>query len=197
MPMSPTGENLSLQWLLTTGAPARPAAWQVALHIGANGGAGATNEIAINLGYQRQSETFTVSGNVATGVSALAFGPDVTTAWGTATDFSLWTAPPAAVVTGSIATTTLTVTAVTSGYLGIGHVLSGTGITAGTVITALGTGTGGTGTYTVSPSQTATSTSVTAAAGTCIWAGTLAASVAYAVGDTATIAGSALTFTLT
>ena len=68
----------------------------------------------------------------------------------------------AAVVTGSIATTVLTVTAVASGILAVGHAISGTGVTAGTTITALGTGTGGTGTYTVSASQTATSTTVTA-----------------------------------
>ncbi len=68
----------------------------------------------------------------------------------------------AAVVTGSIATTTLTVTAVTSGTLDIGSVISGTGVTAGTTITAFGTGTGGTGTYTVSASQTVASTSITA-----------------------------------
>lgn len=70
----------------------------------------------------------------------------------------------AAVVTGSIATTVLTVTAVTSGKLSVGQTISGSGITAGTKITALGTGTGGTGTYTVDTSQTASSTTVTASA---------------------------------
>lgn len=64
-------------------------------------------------------------------------------------------------VTGSIAATTLTVTAVGSGTLYVGQELSGTGVSAGTVITAEGTGTGGTGTYTVSPSQTVTSTTLT------------------------------------
>ncbi|AWJ93312.1 hypothetical protein Sp245p_26180 (plasmid) [Azospirillum baldaniorum] len=58
---------------------------------------------------------------------------------------------------------TLTVTAVASGTLTVGAVLSGSGITAGTTITALGTGTGGTGTYRVGTSQTASSTTVTAA----------------------------------
>lgn len=72
------------------------------------------------------------------------------------------TSTPAS-VTGSIATTTLTVTAVASGTLRIGSVLSGTGVTAGTTITAFGTGTGGTGTYTVSASQTVSSTTITAA----------------------------------
>lgn len=63
-------------------------------------------------------------------------------------------------VTGSISGTTLTVSAVASGYLSIGSVLSGTGITQNTVISALGTGTGGTGTYTVNLSQTAASTTI-------------------------------------
>jgi hypothetical protein len=66
-----------------------------------------------------------------------------------------------AVVTGSIATTTLTVTAVTSGRLRVGQTISGTGVTGGTTITALVTGKGGTGTYTVSASQTVTSTTIT------------------------------------
>jgi len=65
------------------------------------------------------------------------------------------------VFTGSISGTTLTVTAVTSGNIGIGSVISGTGITAGTTITALGSGTGSTGTYTVSVSQTVASTTIT------------------------------------
>jgi hypothetical protein len=48
----------------------------------------------------------------------------------------------------------LTVTAVGAGTLGVGDVLSGSGVTAGTTITGLGTGTGGNGTYYVSISQT-------------------------------------------
>lgn len=65
------------------------------------------------------------------------------------------------VVTGSISATTLTVSAVTSGIINVGSELSGTGITAGTYVTALGTGLGRTGTYTVSASQTVASTTVT------------------------------------
>lgn len=66
-----------------------------------------------------------------------------------------------AVVTATISTTTMTVSAVTSGTLSIGQTISGTGVTGGTTITALGTGTGGTGTYTVSASQTVSSTTIT------------------------------------
>lgn len=65
--------------------------------------------------------------------------------------------------TGSISGATLTVSAVASGTLAIGQTLFGSGITAGTTITALGTGTGGTGTYTVSNSQTVASEAMGAA----------------------------------
>ena len=68
--------------------------------------------------------------------------------------WDLLTDPINAVFTASITTTTMTVYSVTSGTLSIGTILSGTGITAGTTITALGTGTGGAGTYTISTSQT-------------------------------------------
>jgi len=75
-----------------------------------------------------------------------------------------------AVVTGSIATTTLTVTAVTSGRLMPGMTISGTGVTAGTTITAQltqdsGDNVGLRGTYRVSVSQTAASTTITATGG--------------------------------
>lgn len=64
--------------------------------------------------------------------------------------------------TGSIATTTLTVSAVSAGTIYPSMQISGTGITAGTRIVAQLTGTaGGTGTYTVSASQTVSSTTIT------------------------------------
>lgn len=64
--------------------------------------------------------------------------------------------------TGSITATTLTVTvAPATGALYIGMPITGTGVTAGTTITAFGTGTGLTGTYTVSASQTVASTTIT------------------------------------
>lgn len=67
----------------------------------------------------------------------------------------------AASFTGSIATTTLTVSAVASGTIKLGMEITGTGVTAGTRITDFGTGTGGTGTYTVGTSQTVSSTAIT------------------------------------
>lgn len=51
----------------------------------------------------------------------------------------------------------LTVSSVVTGDVAVGDVLaSGTAVTTGTIVTALGTGTGGTGTYLVSPAQNTT-----------------------------------------
>ena len=55
----------------------------------------------------------------------------------------------------------LNVTGITSGTLAVGDTLSGSGVTSGTYISALGTGAGGTGTYYVSPSQTVGSITIT------------------------------------
>lgn len=57
---------------------------------------------------------------------------------------------------------TLTVGGTVTGTFAIGDVLTGSGVTAGTAIYALGTGTGGAGTYIVSPTQTVSSTSISA-----------------------------------
>ena len=63
---------------------------------------------------------------------------------------------------GSISGTTLTIGGTITGVFAVGQMLSGSGVTAGTTITALGTGTGGAGTYTVSTSQTEGAATVTA-----------------------------------
>lgn len=56
--------------------------------------------------------------------------------------------------TATIAATTMTVSAVASGTIKVGMGITGTGVTAGTTVTAFVTGSGGAGTYTVSSSQT-------------------------------------------
>jgi len=85
------------------------------------------------------------------------------TAW---SDSSLREYPQAVaqtLFTGSLNnSTTLTVTAVTSGILQVGSVITGTGVATGTKITALGTGTGGIGTYTVNISQLVVQTAMVA-----------------------------------
>jgi len=65
------------------------------------------------------------------------------------------------VFTGSISSSTLTVTAMLSGdSLVLGQYISGTSVTAGSYITAFVTGLGGTGTYTLSTTSTASSTTM-------------------------------------
>jgi hypothetical protein len=71
--------------------------------------------------------------------------------------------PYTSTFTGSISTTTLTVTEMLTGSpIVLGMYVDGTSITDGSYITAFGTGSGGVGTYTVSASSTATSTTITA-----------------------------------
>jgi len=87
--------------------------------------------------------------------------------------------PANAVFTGSTSGTTLTVTSMSSGTIAIGQSLYGIGITAETVITALGSGSGGVGTYTINLSQTVTSSVLN--------------STAVGARFTATIAGTTMT----
>ena len=71
--------------------------------------------------------------------------------------------PSTAVFTGSTSGTTLTVSSVSSGTIGVGQSLYSVGVAAETVITALGTGTGGAGTYTINVSQTVTARNLNSA----------------------------------
>jgi hypothetical protein len=69
--------------------------------------------------------------------------------------------PYTSTFTGSMATTTLTVTALLQGSpIVVGMYVDGSSVTDGTYITAFGTGTGGTGTYTINQSVTASSTTM-------------------------------------
>lgn len=76
------------------------------------------------------------------------------------------TTAASAALGGSISTTTFTDTTHGSGRFTVGMALTGTGVTAGTYITALGTGTGSNngGTYTVNISQTVTAQTITGTA---------------------------------
>jgi hypothetical protein len=109
------------------------------------GGGGATGG-GLNKAFFENQNVITASYTITAGYNAITAGPVTLVPL----DF-----------TGSITATTLTVTAVTTGTLYVGAILTGTGITVGTTITALGTGTGGVGNYTVSPSQSVGSTNIT------------------------------------
>jgi len=120
-------------------------------------------------------EFVTMGSMVVALAAACAIGDKV--AYDTTTGV-LSTVAPGVSVTGSIATTVLTVTAVAAGSapLAVGQVLSGANVQPGTTIISLGTGVGGVGTYNVDVSQTAASATVTAAS-------TAAAGTAFIPGD--------------
>ena len=110
-----------------------------------------------------------------------------------------------AVTTASIAATTMTVTAVASGVIVPGMLLTGTSVTAGSRVVKQLTGTaGGVGTYQVSASGTTSSTTVTGAYdlsvaidGTPASFATINLSTATSLSDAATKIGTALSATVT
>lgn len=145
----------------------------------------------VNAGASTSAIGQTAYANNSTG--AVQFGSNFTGA-------SVTGSIAANVVTGSIAGTTLTVTAVTTGVLTNGQTISGTGVTTGTQILSQLTGTsGGVGTYQVSVAQTVSSTTITGSGGTLTV--TAVGSGAIGVGDalsgTGVTAGTAVTQFLT
>jgi hypothetical protein len=100
----------------------------------------------------------TISGSCSRGQKAFAdFNTGVITAAAAGSTPTAGGSGTASTISGN----TLTVGGTVTGIYKIGQLVAGSGVTAGTYITALGTGTGGAGTYTVSPSQTVTSTTIT------------------------------------
>lgn len=94
------------------------------------------------------------SPNFAAMNAVIASPPTVTTAT---------TVQNVASFTGSITGTTLTVSALASGIIKVGQILTGTGVTTTTYIAADTGGAGGVGTYTVNKSQTVASEAITSA----------------------------------
>lgn len=98
--LSNYAEVLTLNFLMNTAAVTRPTAWFVGLHTGDPGETGANNEIGTGVGYSRQSATFgsaatagdTLGTTTTSNTGALTFGPCTTTAWGTVSYISVWTA---------------------------------------------------------------------------------------------------------
>jgi hypothetical protein len=138
-------------------------------HYATSGTVSGTLEPTMVLPDNSIGELLTMGDIVAYINSAAAIGDNVV--YDTTTG-ALSAVAPTAVFTGTIddgaapgAGTVLTVTAVTKGAISVGQLISGTGITQGTYISALGTGTGGTGTYTVSVSQEVASVTISAANG--------------------------------
>jgi hypothetical protein len=112
------------------------------------GGTGATGNGADEVFYEN-NQTITLSYTIPSTKNAMSTGPI--------------TLDAGFIGTGSIAGTTLTVDTATSGLLGVGSIVAGVNVTAGTTIVTLGTGTGGIGTYEVDISQSASVDAITAA----------------------------------
>lgn len=134
--------------------------------------------------------------NYGTGLASFAAAGATPSSGGTSSAATI--AASTASVTGSIADTVLTVTAVGSGTLVVGGTLSGTGVQTGTQITGQLSGTtGGIGTYSVSiPHGTATaSVTISETYGTMTVGGTITGT--FAVGDvvasTNAVAGTVIT----
>lgn len=117
---------------------------------------------------------------------------------------SLYAYTAATSTASSISGTTLTIGGTVTGAFFVGQTISGSGVTSGTTITALGSGTGGAGTYTVSATPTTNPTgtiAINGAAGVSLVnpyiSGALAIGGALSTGGGATIGGNtAITGTL-
>jgi hypothetical protein len=94
---------------------------------------------------------------VTSGTTVIGYG----TATGGVGSYEISIAQTVNPTTISATSNILNISAVSSGSIAIGDVVSGTGVTANTTVTALGTGTGGVGTYVVSQSQLVASTAIT------------------------------------
>ena len=140
-PASPSAGQIRFNTTTTTFEGYSGTAWASV------GGGGATGTSGNDIFYEN-SKTVTMGYSITAGKNAMATGPITIAANFTGT--------------GAISGITLTITGSTgSGVLVVGSIISGTGVTAGTFISAFGTGTGTTGTYTVSVSQTVSSTAIT------------------------------------
>lgn len=72
------------------------------------------------------------------------------------------TGAPKAIFAASISGTLMTVTAISSGVIGVGQTVKGNGLSSNVLITSFGSGSGGTGTYNLSLPQTISSQQCTA-----------------------------------
>lgn len=123
------------------------------------------NKNALGVSAQVAGQWYDLAKGAGNPAADATIGTGTNLTWQQMTDTSTFTANTAA-TSGSISTTTFTDTTHGSGLFTVGMALSGTGVTAGTFITALGTGTGfnNGGTYTVNISQTVTSQTITGTA---------------------------------
>lgn len=155
--------------LIQTGLNAvQPTAGVQTASIAANAATSVTASQAGNVLYVTAVGSGTlVAGAVLTGTGITAGTKITSQLSGTTGGIGTYAVSEAAVVASTTVTAAygvMTVTANTSGTFAVGQVLSGSGVTAGTKITQLGTGTGLNGTYYVDQPTVVASTAITAKA---------------------------------
>lgn len=106
------------------------------------GGGGGYNEVSVPTANLAATVNLTVGAGGAGGPCTNSAG----TGYGSGSPGGV-TLFPLAVVTATVAGTTLSVSNISSGVLAIGQTITGTGVTAGTYIKSYGTASGGLGTY--------------------------------------------------
>lgn len=123
------------------------------------------NKNALSVTAHAAGQWYDLQTGVGSPIISSIIGSTTNLAHQAVTETTTTTATTAA-TSGTISTTTFTDTTHSAGRFTVGMVLTGTGVTAGTTITALGTGTGANngGTYTVNISQTVTSQTITGTA---------------------------------
>lgn len=141
-------------------------------------------------GYTHTASSLNLSGATSYSAAAALIQAGLNASQPVAASVTGSIAATTASVTGSIAGNALTVTAVASGVLVPGAILSGTSVAAGTQVSTQLSGTpGGVGTYAVSASQVVPSTTIVVAYGTLTV--TAVASGALSIGQT--LSGSGIT----
>lgn len=152
-----TSSNATIDGALTVGGALTGAAATFSGSLTLSAASGTTS-----LNVTQTTGTVTLGGTAGTG--AITLGQSTGSQILNIATGAKTTVATASGTSSSIATTVLTVAGTVTGTFAIGMILSGTGVTANTSITALGTGTGGAGTYTISTSQTVAATTITGTA---------------------------------
>jgi hypothetical protein len=86
-------EKLALDFLMNTQSATRPTSWFLALHTGAPGETGGSNELATGSNYARQTSTWVAAASGAgstTNSNTITFGPSTTSNWGTISSLTIW-----------------------------------------------------------------------------------------------------------
>lgn len=147
--------------------------------------ANAATAVTINsttAGVIQIGDTFAAT-NIPAGATVVSYGTYTQLAGTGTINISLASTGTGTAATATTTSTVLNVTAILTGAVSVSDPITGTGVTAGTVITAFGTGTGVAGTYTLNVAQNFASTTVTVTGGNVATGFKVRGTVAVAPGE--------------